>query len=811
MKLIAYPISQIHLLIFSFLFGICSKANSQINSSNSVASVFNYTESITGKPQNLNTPYNTAGDKLYMVGNQDGTFPDLGWHVKGEMGGIWHHPIKLLDGFETSISVDNKNYELNKADAFVNFPFGNKHIYNTFSDKISIERFQFVPDEMGAVYVEFLIKSKSNKTIKIDFDVKAISNLMPVWLGERTGMFDGKDNAEYDKKNNYWIAKDTLNPWYVVYGSTLAASPTNNLETKSNKPNTSITHTKYSFEIKPNSVFSFPFIVAGSAKSKEDATKSYNQVSKNAVALISKKKERVLKLNEKSKITLNDKELETAFRWLKYNCDWLAFEVDGMGKGVVAGSPDYPWWFGGDMVYTLRGLITTGRKDLVYSTIELIHQISEKNNGNGRIIHEVSTNGAVYNLGLISETPQFVSLIWDVFCWTGDLEFLNKYFPTIEKGLHWLLTENDLDGNLIADGHGMMEIQGLNSEMIDVAAYSQRAFSDADLMAKILGREALSKEYETKAAILRGKINTIFWNEEFQSYADFLSTKEQALKLADDAIERAFKLKNNWAVAELKETKTKIENDTSTGKKSFVIYHNWVVNTPMETGIAEKEKAIKGLNTAQQFTNPYGMFVTGIDRNENADKDENSYAATTKKDEFTYTGTVMTLPTGVQIVSENNYGRPDEAYKLLKKVSRTFSYALPGSMYEVSPDYGMMTQAWNIYAFGEPIIEQFFGIKPLAYKKEITISPLLPLALTKGKIENVTIGNNEVTLSFSQKATANEFVINHKFDDWTIIFSQPKGKYKKWIVNNKIIKPELIGEVEQIRISGRISNVELVD
>ncbi len=66
-------------------------------------------------------------------------------------------------------------------------------------------------------------------------------------------------------------------------------------------------------------------------------------------------------------------------------------------------------------------------------------------------------------------------------------------------------------------------------------------------------------------------------------------------------------------------------------------------------------------------------------------------------------------------------------------------------------------------------------------------------------------------LSFSQKATANEFVINHKFDDWTIIFSQPKGKYKKWIVNNKIIKPELIGEVEQIRISGRISNVELVD
>src|SRR5688500_7620771 len=114
------------------------------------------------------------------------------------MGGIWHHPVKLLDGFEASISVDNKRHELNKANAFVNFLFGNKHIYNTVSDTISVERFQFVPDEMGAVYVEFSIKNKTGKKIKIDVDVKAISNLMPVWLGERTGMIDGKDNAEYD-------------------------------------------------------------------------------------------------------------------------------------------------------------------------------------------------------------------------------------------------------------------------------------------------------------------------------------------------------------------------------------------------------------------------------------------------------------------------------------------------------------------------------------------------------------------------------------------------------------------------------------
>jgi len=84
------------------------------------------------------------------------------------------------------------------------------------------------------------------------------------------------------------------------------------------------------------------------------------------------------------------------------------------------------------------------------------------------------------------------------------------------------------------------------------------------------------------------------------------------------------------------------------------------------------------------------------------------------------------------------------------------------------------------------------------------------MALTDGKIENVTIANNEVTLCFLQNENSDKFVINQKLDDWTIVFSQPKGKYKKWMLNGNNIKPELIGEVEQFKISDRINNVELV-
>lgn len=795
--------------LFLLLFGINFNVFAQKTSSKSLVSVFATSESIVGRPQYLSSPYNTAGDKLYMVGHQDGTFPDLGWHVRGEMGGIWHHPIKLVDGFEASITIDNTTVKLEKADVFENYPFGNKHIYNTFSDKISVERLQFVPDGKGAVYVEFAIKNKTNGTVKTGLDLKVISNLMPVWLGERTGMIDSKDKATFDAKNNFWVAKDSQNAWFAVYGSTIAGKPANIAESKPNKPNVSITQTSYAFEIAPNAVFSLPLIIAGSSKSEAEAIQAFKEVSKNAFALLSKKKDRLLKINEKSKISLSDKEMETGFRWIKYNNDWLIIDVAGIGRGIAAGTPDYPWWFGGDMAYSLKGLIATGQKDLVYSSIDLIYKISEKNNGNGRVVHEVSTNGAVFNLGNVNETPQFASLIWDVFCWTGDRKFLDKYFPAIEKGLEWLIKENDKDGNLLPDGFGMMEIHGMNSEMIDVAAYSQKAFADAAQMAKIMGKDLLAKEYQSKAETLKAKINKDFWVAEFGSYADFIGTKTQALHLIEDAIIRADSLKKPWAVTELKETKAKIETYNDNVKKGFVMHHNWVVNTPLEMGIADKEKAIIALETAKKFTNPFGMFVTGIDRDETADSNDGSYAAVADKKIFSYTGTVMTLPTGVQAVSENNYGRPNEAYSLLRKMLKTFSYALPGSIYEVSPDYGMMTQAWNMYAFGEPLIKQLFGIKPLTYRQEINISPLLPSALADGKIENVEIGNNQISLSFKQNKANDTFEIKQKVAAWKIIVSQPKGKYTKWLLNNKPVKPEIIGEIEQISFSGNSVNLVL--
>jgi hypothetical protein len=190
----------------------------------------------------------------------------------------------------------------------------------------------------------------------------------------------------------------------------------------------------------------------------------------------------------------------------------------------------------------------------------------------------------------------------------------------------------------------------------------------------------------------------------------------------------------------------------------------------MEMGIADSTKAILALDNATKFTNPFGVFVTGIDRDESAGEDDGSFEGSKV---FSYTGAVMTLPTGVQAIAENNYGRPDRALDYLQRMSRTFSYALPGSIYEVSPDYGMMTQAWNIYAFAVPIVNQFFGIQPMAHKKTIVIEPQMPTEWREASLENVKVGDNTVSIWYS----GSKIKIQQTRGDWKIRLVLPEADY----------------------------------
>jgi glycogen debranching enzyme len=733
--------------------------------------------SIVGKPQYLNSPFVAAGDRVYLIGHQDGSFPDLGWHVPGEMGGIWDHPIKLMDGFAATItSTNNFNpYCLDKADIFTNYPIGNLHNYTWNEENIEINRFQFVPDGVEGIIVEFRMINHSADEKELTFAFTGLTDLRPTWLGERTNMIDSQDEISFDSIASLVIAKDQNNPWYTAFGSTLPViytEVTNACVPQSRKGLGTIGTLTFNFTLASKAEKIIPIYIAGSYLSESAVRQTYKALKKENLPQLVSKIERFKKIDQSAQLTIADMELQQMYTWLKYNTDWLVRTVPEQGSAISAGLPDYPWWFGTDATYALQGVLATGNHELARNTILLLQKISKATNGNGRVVHEVSTNGAVFNPGNVNETAQFITLLNIYMNWTGDTKLIEELFPEIKNGIVWLTEEMDPDKNGYPNGNGMMEIHGLDTEMVDVVVYTQQALAAAVEMAQVIGETKLANDYQQLADQLKVKINNEWWNEQDKSYGDFRGTVTEALPILNAALIRADTLGKPLAVAELTATRKQLKKYNPAQQIPHVIYHNWVVNTPMETGVADLEKGKLALQTARKYENPFGVYVTGIDRTDEPD----SVVLKSRKKTFSYTGAVMTLPTGVQAVGSARYGTPEETLGYLHKLQRSFSYALPGSMYEVSPDFGMVTQAWNIYGVAVPIIQHFFGIQPRAYKKSISIAPRMPTSWNEAAIENVKVGDNAISLTVNQREDHIEYRIQQKEEDWLVIINVKNSK-----------------------------------
>lgn len=748
----------------------CSE--SQNNTSDSLQSIFKKFPSYTGKSEYAASPYVTAGDRLYMVGFQDGSFPDYGWHVEGEMAGIWDHPIKLLDGFSIAIAESGSTPEcLPKASSFINFPIGNQLNYKLQNLGLDVTQTQMVPDGEEGLVIEVTIENKSgdDKDIAIGFTGRV--DLSPVWLSEELDIVDGQDRVRWSA--NKVMAQDANNPWFTVFGADLDGATYQEgawcpQDRKGLGVDASLLNT---ISVDANGTATIRYIVAGSYLSEDDALSTYEELQRNATKLAEEKAARYENIRTTAEIKVPDTKIMEMYDWVRWNTDWLIRDVPDVGRGLSAGIADFPWWFGADNCYALQGMLSTGRHDEVLSTIDLLIELSESVNDNGRIMHEASTNGVVFNKGNLNETPHFIWLLWEVYRWTGDRAMLERYYPNVKKGLTWLSEDQDQDENGYPDGPGMMEIHGLHSEMIDVVVYTQQAYEAAAKMAKELEDDQAADEYQQKASELKDKINNEWWVSADNSFADFRSTKEEAIELIEAAMIRADTIDKPWAIEELQARLELLKSQDITGSAPFVVHHNWVVNTPLEMNIADPDKAQLALASARKYTNRFGTYVTGIDRDEGNDQ-SSSWKS------FSYVGAVMTLPTGVQAIAEANYGNSEEVIKYMHMLYNSFNYTLPGSMYEVSPDYGQMVQAWNIYGVAVPLVNHLFGIKPIAHEQKVVIAPSLPENWSEASISNVIIGNTVFDFSYDQNSDTHNYRVELADNDWTALMIVPEGQQK---------------------------------
>jgi glycogen debranching enzyme len=720
-----------------------------------------------------------AGNRSYIVGHQNGGFPDFGHHVKDEMGGLWNHPIKLMDGFWLQISDDAAEGEwLAEADSFRNFPFYNEHRYMLQGLQLEVDRRQFCPDDIEGFVIAYRIRDTSGTPRGLTLRFLGRTDLSPVWFSEEKGIVDGYDTGWLDAGEGAFYSKDDLNPWYVAFG---ADRPYTDGKVDASLFGPQVTVGKgisglltYTVVVPADGEAEIRFFIAGSYTSETAVRETYARLKQDHAVMWEAKCKRYEGIAERSELSVPDPSLQKVFNWVKFHNDWLVREVPEIGRGLGAGHPEYSWWFGCDNSYALLGLLPVGELQLAQQTLELLQRVSERENGNGRIIHELSTCNAVSNFGNTQETPHFIQCVWEVFLWTGDTEFLRGIYPTVKKGLTWLLTEMDPDGDLLPEGYGIIEIEGLNVELIDSAVYTWSALRAGSQMAEFFGEPERARKYAELAERLGEKINRDLWMEKDGLYADAMATVGKVLKRMDVYIDRARHSGAEEAAMELERMKAAMSKLDPDSEQPW-LFKNWVINTPMETGLAPRDKAVRALDRmgTDEFTGPWGTYLSGM-----------------------YRTAMMTISTGVQAVAEARYDRMNESLRYVRLIASTFNMRLPGSISEMSPDYGCFVQAWTNYGITWPLMSFMFGIRPRAYWKELSLRPRLPDGWNEASVANVAVGlgerANRLEFRIGLSETKDVYRLELAEQDWTVRVDLPNAANAEITLDGAKVLPDVV-------------------
>ncbi|MBP3524875.1 MAG: hypothetical protein J6M56_15140, partial [Clostridia bacterium] len=164
----------------------------------------------------MDAPVVTAGTCAVLIGTQNGLFPDLGFNVEGEMGGLWAGEKKVCDGFFFAID----DVPLTCADACEVNPAATAFHYRMQQQGLHVVRRQFIPDGAGGCVIELTVENRRNapRMVEVSFTVRTDILTVAAARGE-DGMELGRDVAEYDEATQAFYARDSRNPWHAVWGA----------------------------------------------------------------------------------------------------------------------------------------------------------------------------------------------------------------------------------------------------------------------------------------------------------------------------------------------------------------------------------------------------------------------------------------------------------------------------------------------------------------------------------------------------------------------------------------------------------------
>jgi glycogen debranching enzyme len=692
------------------------------------------------RSSDLDQPYVTAGNRVYSIATQHGEFSDIGWRQPSEMSGVWDHPIKLLDGFWFGItfrhldlmgSTTAKVHWLTHANRWRMTPGEVEISYRL--PRLEIVRREYGIDDYEGLLVYLTITNESRKRLPLTLHFLARTDLRTAWLGEnRLNWRDGRDEAMFLDEQACIAAYNTTNSAAVVFGAqrrpSAVAIGSDIWATRETQGQGISGHLRYLLTLPGKSSEEVIFIIAGSTRSGIAAVETFQHLQAASAELSERQRQRYREVVERCAFSSNDELISTAFGWAKTNLQMLERKVPGVGHGLAAGLPDYPWWFGKDTAYCTLPLVASGQFELALNSLRNLARYSLAINANGGVVHEVLTQGHVHDSGHLVEVPLFVRACYNAFCWTGDQEFLQEMYSFCKQGLlDLVLGIHDQDGSLCASGKGLIETSELQIgfKTLDIAAYTYEALLCLAELAQAIGDEDIIPELREKAQRLREHVNTLWWIEEEGLYGD-IYTSEQAFSASHQTL-RAEKTLWSGDVVELEHSSMLLEqfaeqhrtNSAALAQERPWLLKHMIAATPMETGLATTEHAARAFTRLEsdEFTGPWGIYLNP------------------ERQRLT-----MNLPSSLMANAEARYHRMNESLAYSRHIAATLSHLMPGGLSEFSPGGGCFIHAESSYGIIWPVVHHFMGFRPDVAKCSVRFVPHLPGSWHAASLRDVRVG-----------------------------------------------------------------------
>ncbi len=706
------------------------------------------------KTHRLSDPIATCGDRVYVISSQNGQFPDSwGGHVPQEMGGVWDHPIKLLDGYWFGVSAgDAPAYWLSEAIACRAGLGWTEFEYHT--GPLRITRRDFVPDGVEGLIVTLQIQS--NEALR-DVKIHALfrSDLQPAWLGERAGMIDGKDNVVFDAQGRC-IFTDANNAWCCAIASDVVPVQPQIGDALWAVNRTSGNGTAAEMTFSPSLAgenLRVMFFIAGSVQSQQDALATLKKLQLQHAALFAEKSALAEAISSVSEVLTPDANLNEAIGWSKWLNQMFMRETP-IGRCVGAGLPEYPWWFGIDTAYAVLPMLQSGQFELARDSLRLLKQQSELHNPaeRGRVIHEMSTVGVVFNEGNLVEAPVFTRAVHDYFLWTGDHAFLHEMYAFCKHGLlDYTLGACDPDGDLCGSGRSIIETLEMHAgfEVIDVAAYTCDALARLQDMAQVVGD---SLDLASLVSRLGRRIREEWWLEDEGLFADVRASMNDVEQVLSN-LERQAR-EQHWLLDQQRQVQTAralfapyLQKHAAAPRDIDLpwLLRHWVVMCPLEVGIATPAQADRALRRllSDEFCNVWGMYLHPQRHD------------------------VMSINTGLLALSAARYGRMDDALAVVKKLVSAFGHRTPGAVGEALPDRWCFIQLWSNLGLVSPVVEGFLGLQPRAHERRLRIRPNLPATWDELEVKRLRAGEVYFDIRATRKGDAYDVEVKGPAD-WQV-------------------------------------------